>query len=382
MRINKIIVCCFFLLTFVSTKAIDFSRVNISWQYDPLAEIELRDRVVQKGDSIEVYIRFRFDGTTAWQMDYLIQAGYQSESHFNLAPYSIDTLLSEAASSIVKLTFKRPDERLLVVKIFKEDAFYYYDIPLRNGSLPYSSILLRDEDGLPIFEDYLNTTKFTWTGSNSFYAMEYSEKFGPADPPMGEMKPLAPSIFPDSTFQFSNDVTFSDNNFYVVREDSNALTGVTIFKASAYYPESKLLGELSASMHYILNEPEQKAIRNSRNLKESFDSFWVKTYTTKFRARNAIRNYFNWVEQANKRFTDFKPGWKTDRGMIYIVYGVPDEVYRVEGEEEWYYDEGPSFEYTIISTFFAPRTYSLRRQQEHEKSWFEFIAAMRRGTND
>ncbi|MEP5612655.1 MAG: GWxTD domain-containing protein [Cyclobacteriaceae bacterium] len=382
MWINKIIVYCLFVLVAVSANAIDFSRVNISWQYDPLSEIELRNRVLQKGDSMMVFIRFRFDATAKWEMDYLVQSGYESEAHRNLAPYSIDTLMSADGSAIVKLTFKKPKEDLLIAKIFKEDAFYYYDIPLQNGSLPYSSIQLVDEGGIPIFDNYLNTSNFTWTGSEEFYVMQYSEKFGPADPPMGEMKPLAPSIFPDTTFRFSTSVTFVDNNFYVVREDSNALSGVIVFKASPYYPEFKLLGELAASMHYILNEPEQKAIRNSTNLKDSFDSFWVKTYTTKFRARNAIRNYFNWIKQANKRFTDFKPGWKTDRGMIYVVYGVPDEVYRLDGEEEWYYDEGPSFEYSVISTFFSPRTYSLRRSQEHEKSWFEFIAAMRRGTND
>ncbi|MEP1095662.1 MAG: GWxTD domain-containing protein [Cyclobacteriaceae bacterium] len=380
MWINKIIVYCLFLMATASADAIDFSRVNISWQYDPLSEIELRHRVIQEGDSLMVFIRFRFDASSEWEMDYLVQAGYESESHKNLTAYSLDTLLSTSGSAIIKLTFKKPEDNLLVAKIFKEDAFYYYDIPLRNGSLAFSTILLVDEDGLPIFENYLNTSNFTWTGSDEFYAMQYGDKFGPADPPMGEMKPLAPSIFPDSTFRFSNSVSFLDDNFYVVREDSNAVSGVTIFKASPYYPEFKLLGELSNSMHYILNEPEQKAIRNSKNLKESFDSFWVKTYTTKFRARNAIRNYFNWVEQANKRFTDFKQGWKTDRGMIYIVYGVPDEVYRGEGEEEWYYDEGPSFEYSVISTFFSPRTYALRRRLEHEKSWFEFIAAMRRGT--
>ena len=132
------------------------------------------------------------------------------------------------------------------------------------------------------------------------------------------------------------------------------------------------------SMHYILNEPERKSFANSRNPRESFDSFWINTFKSKFRARNAIRNYYNWIEQANKRFTDFKQGWKTDRGMIYIVYGVPDEVYRSDGEEEWFYDEGPSFEYTILATFFSPKTYALRRNLSHQKSWFEFIAAMRR----
>lgn len=89
----------------------------------------------------------------------------------------------------------------------------------------------------------------------------------------------------------------------------------------------------------------------SKNPKESFDSFWMNTYSTKSRARNAIRKYYNWIENANTLFTDFKPGWKTDRGMMYIVFGKPNEVYRTGSLEEWYYDDGSAFEFTIISTF-------------------------------
>lgn len=379
---KKFIVFCLVVLYVFSASAIDFSRLNISWQYDPSAEIQVQDRVVQKGDSLSVFIRFRYSTSPDWKIEYLIQSNYGSEAHKKFSSFSLDTLNTTSDSFIVKLDFVKPEENLMVAKISRDGAFYYYDIRLKNGSVPYSPILLVDGDGLPVFETYLNSANFSWLGADDFYVTEYVEDSDPAHPPMGDMRPLAPSILPDSIFHFADSVTFTDNNLYVVRADSNAVTGVTILKAAPYYPEFKLLGELVASMHYILNDPERKGLRNSRNLKESFDSFWIKTYTSKFRARNAIRNYFNWIEQANKRFTDFKQGWKTDRGMIYVVYGAPDEVYRTENEEEWYYDEGPSFEYTVISTFFSPETYALRRSLELRQSWFEFIAAMRRGTNE
>jgi len=382
MRVDKILTTGVLLLLVNSAVAIDFTRVNISWQYDPFAEIVLRSRVVQNGDSMTIFIRFHYSVESEWLMQYLVQPKYESESQSELNPFALDTLVSSSGKIIVKLTFKKPEENLLVVKVFKEDAFYYYDIPLKNGYLPYPNIFPIDQDGLPIFENYLNTSNFSWSGGNAFYTMRYVENFSLADPPMGEMKPLAPSTLPDSSFQFSNNMHLTDNYFYVFRQDSNALSSVTVLKTSPYYPELKLLNELSSSLQYILNEPEKKGLKNSKNLKESFDSFWMKTYVTKFRARNAIRNYFNWVEQANKLFTDFKQGWKTDRGMIYIVYGLPDEVYRTDGEEEWYYDDGPAFEFTVIPTYFSPRTYGLRRRVEFEESWFEFIAAIRRGTND
>ena len=372
----------FFLLMVLTTKGVDFSRINVSWQYDPLAEIEFRHRIIQDGSIMTLFLRFRTDSVSNWDMELLVQPKYESEVHSSLVNYKLDTLVNEQNRLILKIVFEKPEENLMVVKTTQEGVFYYYDIPLKNGTLPFPSIYPQDGSGIPIFTNYLNKSTFKWEGSNQFYCNAYVENFSFADPPMAEMKPLAPSILPDSTFSFTNPIDFDENRFYVVMADSNAVTGVTILNTSPYFPEYKLLSELTSCMFYILNEPERKGFLNSNNLKESFDSFWIKTYITKFRARNAIRNYFNWVEQANRIFSDFKSGWKTDRGMLFIVYGVPDEVYRRDNVEEWYYDEGPAFEFTVISTFFSPRTYALRRRQDYEESWYEYIAAIRRGAND
>ena len=373
-------ICLLFLAHF--SCAINFMQLNIAYQYDPLAEIELKNRVVQSEDELSVFLGFRADTVFAWSMEFLVQHGYEDENHSILQGAELDTLRVQRKHLYLKLTFKKPKENLLVVKIAKRGTNYYFDVNLEYGSYNPPSVYAVDSEGLPIFENYINTSSFLWKGSEEFSVMEYAENFDKADGPMAEMKVLAPSFKAQRSFTFRDSVQLKDGHFYVVRSDKDASSGVTMVKTFSYYPKFKLLNELSRSMQYIMNEQEQKEIRASNDLKKTFDSFWLKTYKTKFRARNAIRNYFNWVEQSNYLFTDFKQGWKTDRGMLFIVYGVPDEVYRSDNSEEWYYDSGPAFEFIIISTFFAPRTYALRRRRDIEDSWLEHIAAIRRGLNE
>jgi len=46
---------------------------------------------------------------------------------------------------------------------------------------------------------------------------------------------------------------------------------------------------------------------------------------------NEIKSeYFRRVKYANKNFSVFRDGWKTDRGMIYILFGPPNEIVRYD----------------------------------------------------
>ena len=40
------------------------------------------------------------------------------------------------------------------------------------------------------------------------------------------------------------------------------------------------------------------------------------------KAKSLIAIYYNRIQNANLHFTTFKEGWKTDRGMIYVVFGL------------------------------------------------------------
>ena len=41
-----------------------------------------------------------------------------------------------------------------------------------------------------------------------------------------------------------------------------------------------------------------------------------------------MEEYFQRVEYVNEHFSGWQPGWETDRGMIYILFGPPDEIQR------------------------------------------------------
>ena len=111
----------------------------------------------------------------------------------------------------------------------------------------------------------------------------------------------------------------------------------SLFKARDFsvksdnYPSIKTAREMAAPLAYLMNDNEYEdlmSIDNSDSLKNAVDRFWLKSVQNKNRAKNVIEMYYNRVEEANKQFSNFKEGWKTDLGMIYILFGPP-----------WYVDE-------------------------------------------
>ena len=54
-------------------------------------------------------------------------------------------------------------------------------------------------------------------------------------------------------------------------------------------------------------------------------------------AQRVISLYYERVEEANKQFSNFKEGWKTDMGMMYILFGPPWYTFRSIDEVMWSY---------------------------------------------
>lgn len=109
---------------------------------------------------------------------------------------------------------------------------------------------------------------------------------------------------------------------------------------SANYPAVKSTRELAKPLVYLMNDDEYEemmAISDKDSLKQAIDRFWLKNIGNKQTARRVIQLFYTRVEEANKQFSNFKEGWKTDRGMIYILFGNPfytrDRLKRVT----WYY---------------------------------------------
>ncbi len=170
----------------------------------------------------------------------------------------------------------------------------------------------------------------------------------------------------------------SDDHFYLIQDDSLSQTGITVLKVPKYYPDLKRVEELIGSMRYITTDDEFNTLKSGQNLKLNFERFWINTYGSKFKAKGAIRSFFQQVESSNELFTDYKVGWKTDRGVIYIVFGKPDIVIRQARTEVWKYSNGIEFEFIRISTLFAPSLYSLKRDIKYEEVWYNRVGSMRK----
>lgn len=102
--------------------------------------------------------------------------------------------------------------------------------------------------------------------------------------------------------------------------------------AAARAPDSEPLRRwLEGPVRYIATEDE---IREFKRLKDDRERavfiarFWVRRDPDPTTAANEFRQLF-WdrVRDANAKFTDTPgPGWKTDRGKIYILHGPPTEI--------------------------------------------------------
>jgi len=65
--------------------------------------------------------------------------------------------------------------------------------------------------------------------------------------------------------------------------------------------------------------------------KQTFlQEFWRKRDKAPETPQNEFRDeYLKLVNTANKEFSGFKKGWKSDRGRVLLIYGVPDEIERI-----------------------------------------------------
>lgn len=363
------------------SRALDVTKINLSFQYTATAPVNLIYRVVEEGEQLEVYYQVSTQMKDTLRHYYLLQDKYASEEHDTLKTFSLDTVFADEVSRCYKLKFPKPKKGLLLIALAGRDGglFCLADVRM-SGSVKFPSFVPVDAQGRPLLKSYLTQDQVVPLGSDSSYhAYGYLDDFGPADPAMGQMKPIAPSLKIDTSLVFQDTLTgLEDYHFYLIQEDSTAESGITFLKCPPYFPKFQRIEELIPPLTYITTANEIKVLTQNMT-KKSFENFWVDTYGTKFLARNAIKAFYDRVERANEVFTDYKQGWETDRGIISIIFGMPDHVERNEQREIWRYSDGLEFEFIRISTLFTPSMYSLKRDRSYENLWYSQVGELRKG---
>jgi GWxTD domain-containing protein len=87
---------------------------------------------------------------------------------------------------------------------------------------------------------------------------------------------------------------------------------------------------LNEDVAYIITDEERKAFKSLKNDEEReqfIEQFWMRRNPDPDSMTNDYKEeHYRRIAYANEHFASGIPGWKTDRGRIYIMYGPPDEI--------------------------------------------------------
>ncbi len=129
--------------------------------------------------------------------------------------------------------------------------------------------------------------------------------------------------------------------------------GFTLFNFSTTYPKMKRPSELLQPIRMLTSQKEFNELNILSDKKEAIDKFWLNTSGNADRARELIRVFYSRVFLANTYFTSYTEGWKTDRGIIYIIFGLPTTIYKAPNLEQWIYGT-PESSKTLFLDYLLP----------------------------
>ena len=90
------------------------------------------------------------------------------------------------------------------------------------------------------------------------------------------------------------------------------------------------------------------------------------------------------LEEANASFSGLVEGWRSDRGMVHIVFGVPQRIRRDTWNEYWIYgEEGTAnaltFHFRKRRTLLDDNAYELQRSIQFRSVWDRGVSNWRNG---
>jgi GWxTD domain-containing protein len=151
------------------------------------------------------------------------------------------------------------------------------------------------------------------------------------------------------------------------------------------FPRVVTWRELAEPLLYLATEKEYNEIMepaNEEEMRRRFEQFWLRLGETPDRAASLIREYYTRVEEANQEFSAYKEGWKTDRGMISVVFGAPTLVERGFRQQVWSYPAGYMFVFELVNPTRADEpveNWALVRDASYEIAWKKEVDRWHRG---
>lgn len=362
------------VLLFIVTTAAgqSISSTNMNYLYDPVYRDEVVLRVINTGDSIVVDYDIAPTLTIiGWD---------RRDSYSERQGEAIEGADNEKHSG--RFHFPRPSKTwLLTVRVSangESPRLYFKPI---ESSYPVNSYLKTQDN--KIAPKFITGGKLKIESPTDqpvvFY---YGNDFPPASPPFAGRDQSSRAIFNhDSVYTVNRgeDIVFRQPGLYLIQPDSTTSFGFSFRVEQAPYPKINRISKLVPPLIYLCTPEEYGKLVAAGNDKSKFDKVILEITRDKDRAKDLMRFYFRRIELANTLFTSYKEGWKTDRGMLFVIFGPPDEVFFNGSNELWTYNELKArFNFVRSGSIYDPDNYVLIRERRHSEVWYYTIDLWRK----
>ncbi len=264
------------------------------------------------------------------------------------------TLEKEEAKDIfiayIALNTEEPKQYMLTVHMTdmlrNRGTVNYIRIDRSTIHTAQNYLVIDDYSGFPHFgnvfaSDEVFHIRYDRTDIDSVYIKFYRNNFPLPRPPITNLSSPRPGYTPDSLYVSAYSDTASymlpREGMYHIQADPTQPDGLTLFNFGEDFPRVVTTENMVGPLAYLSSSVEFNDLANQANLKLAVDNFWLQAGGNVQTAREMIRVYYNRVFLANYFFTSYKEGWKTDRGMMFIVYGPPNLLTRRDDAEIWVY---------------------------------------------
>lgn len=228
------------------------------------------------------------------------------------------------------------------------------------------------------------------SNKNQLLVNYYSQQFDLPPPPFSNAVLSKFDFTPDSVFNINlnlNNIGYfkpTKPGMYHIRISGQSQDGFTIFCFQDAFPKIITYTDMIEPLRYICTNKEHQELTLALNKKKVLDELWLKFGGNPENAKLLIKNFYHLVEDANKHFTSYVPGWKTDRGMMYIIFGHPTTVFQTQETETWIYGEENSplalnLLFVKVDNPFSGNDFRLSRTPIFKNPWYNAVDAWRQG---
>jgi len=288
-------------------------------------------------------------------------------------------------------------EMLMVVTIhdqlknYEEDFYVSVDNTSRQSRQSFTVRILND--GGPLFGNYVSTgdsviIKFRDPAIKKYFVKAYNRSFPLAPPPFSYDTREDISEVPDSIFTYDASdtgfISLTKQGFYHFQIDTTDKNGFTLFVYHGSFPSVTSPEQMFESIRYITAKREFEEMKSNPNKRAAMDKFWLELGGNPERTKILIKKYYTRIREANQFFSSYTEGWRTDRGLVYTVFGKPNTVYRSSTAENWIYGTTNSalsvnFFFSKVINPFSENDFELIREPLLEGAWMRAVDVWRQG---